>query len=74
MAVVVLAVGTALFCDWLVEPGSAPAETQVELRSISGELAIAGAIRVASLMIGVQVVGSLSLVVLSTLSGVRCGA
>jgi multicomponent Na+:H+ antiporter subunit B len=73
MAAVMLAVGAALFCDWLAEPGSAPVGTPAELGPISGGLWIAGAIPVVPLAIGVEVVGGLSLIALYMLSGVRRG-
>ncbi len=73
MAVVMFAVGTALFCDWLAEPGSAPAGTPAELGPISGGLAVAGAIPVVALVIGVEMIGGFSLIVLYMLSGVRRG-
>lgn len=69
MAVAMLAVGAMLFCDWLAEPGSAPAGTPADIGPIPGGFAIAGAIPVVPLVIGVQVVGALSLVVLYMLSG-----
>ncbi|MDD4252757.1 hypothetical protein [Methanoculleus horonobensis] len=68
MAVVMLAVGAALFCDWLAEPGSAPAGTPADIGPLPGGFAIAGAIPVVPLVIGVQVVGALTLVVLYMLS------
>ncbi|MDD4567496.1 hypothetical protein [Methanoculleus chikugoensis] len=68
MAVVMLAVGAALFCAWLAEPGSAPAGTPADIGPIPGGFAVAGAIPVVPLVIGVQVVGALTLVVLYTLS------
>jgi len=71
MAVVMLAVGAALFCDWLAEPGSAPAGTPADTGPIPGGFAIAGAIPMVPLVIGVQVVGAVSLVVLYMLSGAR---
>lgn len=74
MAVVMLAVGAALFCDWLAEPGSAPAGTPAELGPITGGLAVAGAIPVVALVIGVEVIGGLSLIALYMLSGIRRGA
>ncbi|KDE56282.1 hypothetical protein [Methanoculleus sp. MH98A] len=69
MAVVMFAVGAALFCDWLAEPGSAPAGTPADIGPIPGGFAIAGTIPVVPLVIGVEVVGALSLVVLYMLSG-----
>lgn len=74
MAVVMLAVGAALFCDWLVEPGSAPAGTPADIGPLPGGLAIAGAVPILPLVVGVQVVGALSLVVLYMLSGIGRGA
>lgn len=74
MAVVMLAVGAALFCDWLAEPGSAPAGTPAELGPITGGLAVAGAIPVVALVIGVEVIGGLSLIALYMISGIRRGA
>lgn len=70
MAVVMFAVGAALFCAWLAEPGSAPAGTPADIGPIPGGFAVAGAIPpvVPPLVIGVQVVGALTLVVLYTLS------
>ena len=73
MAAVMLAVGAALFCDWLAEPGSAPAGTPADLDQISGGLWVAGAIPVVPLVIGVEVVGGLSLIALYMLSSVRRG-
>ncbi|WP_214041642.1 hypothetical protein [Methanoculleus sp.] len=73
MAVVMLAVGAALFCDWLAEPGSAPAGTPAEFGPITGGLAVAGAIPVVALVIGVEVIGGLSLIALYMLSGARRG-
>ena len=74
MAVVMLAVGAALFCDWLAEPGSAPAGTPADIGPIPGGFAVAGAIPVIPLVIGVEVVGALTLVILYTLSGAGRGA
>ncbi|WP_292364509.1 MULTISPECIES: hypothetical protein [unclassified Methanoculleus] len=74
MAVVMLAVGAALFCDWLAEPGSAPAGTPAELGPITGGLAVAGVIPVVALVIGVEVIGGLSLIALYMISGIRRGA
>jgi multicomponent Na+:H+ antiporter subunit B len=71
MAVVMLAVGAALFCDWLAEPGAAPAGTPVELGTISEGLWVAGAIPAVALVIGVEVIGALSLIALYMLSSVR---
>lgn len=70
MAVVMLAVGAALFCDWLAEPGSAPVGTPVELGPVSGELGVLGTIPVMALMIGVEVVGGFALIALYMLSAV----
>lgn len=74
MAGVVLAAGAALFCDWLAAPGSAPAGTPVELGPISGVFSVAGAIPVVALVIGVEMVGGLSLIALYMLSDLRRGA
>jgi len=73
MAVVMLAVGAALFCDWLAEPGSAPVGTPAEHGLITEGLRIAGAIPAVALVIGVEVIGGLSLIMLYTLSGFRRG-
>ncbi|MDN7013254.1 hypothetical protein FGW20_09405 [Methanoculleus sp. FWC-SCC3] len=74
MAVAMLAVGAMLFCDWLAEPGSAPAGTPADIGPIPGGFAIAGAIPVVPLVIGVQVVGALTLVALYILSAAGRGA
>jgi multicomponent Na+:H+ antiporter subunit B len=68
MAVAMLAVGTALFYDWLAEPGSAPVGTPADIGPIPGGLAIAGAIPIVPLVIGVQVAGAMTLVALYLLS------
>ncbi|MDD3857336.1 MAG: hypothetical protein PHP43_04725 [Methanoculleus sp.] len=64
MAVVMLAVGAALFCAWLAEPGSAPVGTPADTGPIPGSFAIPAV----PLVIGVQVVGALALVVLYMIS------
>ena len=70
MAVVMLAAGTVLFCDWIVEPGSAPVGTPADISPISGSLAIVGAIPAMPFVMGVQVMGALALVVLYIISGI----
>jgi len=74
MAAVMLAFGAALFFDWLAEPESAPSGTPVEIGPVPGDLIGAGSIPVMGLVIGVEVVGGLSLIALYMLSGLRGGA
>jgi len=74
MAAVMLAVGAGLFYDWLAEPGSAPVGTPVELGPISEILSAAGAVPAVAIVVGVEVVGGLSLIALYMLSRVRRGA
>lgn len=73
MAAVMFAVGAGLFCDWLAEPGSAPVGTPADPDPVAGDLRIAGAIPVVPLVVGVEVLGALSLTVLYLLSGLRRG-
>lgn len=73
MAFVMLAVGAALFFDWLAEPESAPSGTPIETGPVPGGMIVAGSIPVMALMIGIEVVGGLSLIALYMLSGVRGG-
>ncbi|MDV2482533.1 hypothetical protein F8E02_11085 [Methanoculleus sp. Wushi-C6] len=61
MAAVMLAVGAALFCDWLAGTGSAPAGMPVGL----------GTIPTMALVFVVEVVGALSIIVLYMLSSAR---
>ena len=70
MAVVMLAAGAALFCDWLAEPGSAPVGTPIEISPVSGEFGALGTIPVLALMVGVEVVGGFALIALYMLSAV----
>ena len=74
MAFVMLAVGAALFFDWLAEPESAPSGTPIETGPVPGGMIVAGSIPVMALMIGIEVVGGLSLIALYMLSSVRGGA
>lgn len=74
MAVIMLTVGAALFFDWLAEPGTASAGMQVELGLFPGVPGAAGAISIMDLVVGVEVIGGLSLVALYMLSSFRGGA
>ncbi|WP_292521349.1 hypothetical protein [Methanoculleus sp.] len=74
MAVVMLVVGTALFWDWLAEPASAPVGTPIDLGPVSGGLRVAGSIPAMALVIGVEVIGGISLIALYMLSSLRRGA
>ncbi len=74
MAAVTLAVGAALFYDWLAEPGSAPMGTPVELGPVSEFLSIAGAVPAVAIVMGVEVIGGLSLIALYMLSRAGRGA
>ena len=74
MAAVMFAVGAALFYDWLAEPGSAPVGTPAELGPVSEILSIAGAVPAVALVMGVEVIGGLSLIALYMLSSAGRGA
>ena len=64
MAVVMLAVGAALFCAWLAEPGSAPVGTPADTGPIPGSFTIQAVPHVR----GDQELGALALVVLYMIS------
>jgi multicomponent Na+:H+ antiporter subunit B len=70
MAVVMFAVGTALFCDWLTGSGTAPAGMPVDLGPIAG-LNIVGTVPTMAIVFGVEVVGGLSIIMLYMLSSAR---
>jgi len=71
MAAAMFAVGTALFYDWLAEPGSAPVGTPVELGPVSEILSIVGTVPAGALVLVVEVIGGLSLIALYVLSRAR---
>jgi len=71
MAVVMLAVGAALFFDWLAESGMISSGMQIGSGLLAG---IPGAISVMDLTIGVEVAGGLSLVALYMFSGLQRSA
>ncbi len=70
MAVVMLAVGTVLFCDWLEGSDSIPAGMPVDLGPIAG-LNIVGTVPTMAIVFGVEVVGGLSIIMLYMLSSAR---
>jgi len=70
MALAMLAVGAALFIDWLAEPEVASSGLQAGSGLFVG---ISSAIPAMDLMIGVEVAGGLSLIALYMLSGLRSG-
>lgn len=64
MATIMLVVGMALFYDWLAEPTPASGEAPIELGPIAGVLRIAGEVPLMAFVIGVEVIGAISLIAL----------
>ncbi len=73
MAFVMFMVGTALFVDWLGGSGTTSGGIVVDPGLFPGVSGVAGAMPIMNLVIGVEVVGGLSLIALYMLPGFRRG-